>query len=162
MRGRRSNRKMARGMEVTILEQEKIILRGRTVIGGFAQGEALVSVIPLMGWGNLDQRNGIILERNHPLYGVSIKGKVLVFSEPRGSGGFNRFGRTRQFGSNPVAFLYRSQLPMTVLASMEMQVPSMTDFDRDPTSVIHTGDWVIVNADTGIVEIHKNNQNGRT
>ncbi|MEE8414038.1 MAG: hypothetical protein V3R96_05755 [Dehalococcoidales bacterium] len=48
----------------------KIILRGRKVIGGIAQGEALVSKMPLMGWGNVDSRNGYTVERNHPLYEV--------------------------------------------------------------------------------------------
>ena len=36
-----------------------------------------------------------------------------------------------------------------------MRVPSVTDFDRDPLDVIDTGDWVIVDADCGTVEIQK-------
>ena len=31
----------------------------------------------------------------------------------------------------------------------------MTDFDRDPLDCIETGDWVVVDADRGTVEIHK-------
>jgi len=34
-----------------------------------------------------------------------------------------------------------------------MRVPALTDFDRDPLSIIETGDWVEVDADRGIVEI---------
>jgi K+/H+ antiporter YhaU regulatory subunit KhtT len=34
-------------------------------------------------------------------------------------------------------------------------VPTVTDFDRDPTEVIETGDEVIVNGDKGIVEVIK-------
>ena len=34
-----------------------------------------------------------------------------------------------------------------------MRVPALTDFDRDPLSIIETGDWVKVDADRGIVEI---------
>ena len=32
---------------------KKIVLKGRKVIGGIAEGEALVSKMPLMGWGNV-------------------------------------------------------------------------------------------------------------
>jgi len=136
-------------------QTDKIILRGRKVIGGIAQGEALVSKMPLMGWGNVDARNGYTVERNHPLYEVPFKGKVLVFTEPRGSGGFVGYGISRNFGTNPAAFLYRKGNNLTVFAAMAMNVPTVTDFNQDPTEVIETGDYVIVNGDEGIVEVIK-------
>ena len=136
-------------------QTNKIILKGRKVIGGIAEGEALVSKMPLMGWGNVDSKNGYTVERNHPLYEVPYKGKVLVFTEPRGSGGFVGYGRSRLFGTNPAAFLYRKGNNLTVFAAMVMNVPTVTDFDQDPTEVIETGDYVIVNGDRGIVEVIK-------
>jgi predicted aconitase with swiveling domain len=42
------------------------------------------------------------------------------------------------------------------LGAVVMRVPSVTDLDRDPLDVIETGDWVIVDGDRGIVEVHKN------
>jgi len=135
--------------------QDKIILKGRKVTGGVAEGEALVSKMPLMGWGNVDSKNGYTVERNHPLYEVPYKGKVLVFTEPRGSGGFVGYGVSRQFGTQPAAFLYRKGNNLTIFAAMTMGVPSVTDFDKDPTEVIETGDWVKVNGDTGVVEVTK-------
>lgn len=134
---------------------EKIVLHGRKVIGGVAEGEALVSRMPLMGWGNVDAKNGYTTERNHPLYEVPFKGKILVFTEPRGSGGFVGYGRTRQFGTNPAAFLYREGNNLTVFAAMCAGIPTVTDFDRDPTEVIETGDWVKVDGDLGTVEVTK-------
>ncbi len=135
--------------------ENKIILKGRKVIGGIAEGEALVSKMPLMGWGNVDSKNGYTTERNHPLYEVPFKGKVLVFTEPRGSGGFVGYGRTRLFGTNPAAFVYRKGNNLTVFAAMAADVPTVTDFDQDPTEVIETGDYVIVNGDKAIVEVIK-------
>jgi hypothetical protein len=136
-------------------EMRKIVLKGRRVIGGVAEGEALVSKKPLMGFGNINVRGGFTVERNHPLYEVPFKGKVLVFTEPRGSGGFVAYGMTRQFGKNPVAFLYRRGNNLTVFAAMNMKVPTVTDFDRDPTEVIETGDFVRVDGDKGVVEVFK-------
>ena len=135
--------------------EEKIILHGRKVVGGVANGEALVSKMPLMGWGNVDAQHGYTVERNHPLYEVPYKGKVLVFPWPRGSGGFVGYGASRNFGTQPAAFIYREGNNLTVFAAMVMNVPTMTDFDRDPTEVIETGDHVVVDADRGVVEVIK-------
>lgn len=137
------------------IDTNKIILKGRKVIGGVAEGEALVSKMPLMGWGNVDPKNGYTTERNHLLYEVPFKGKVLVFTEPRGSGGFVMYGRSRQFGTQPAAFLYRKGNNLTIFAAMAANIPTITDFDQDPTEVIETGDHVIVNGDKGIVEVIK-------
>jgi predicted aconitase with swiveling domain len=136
-------------------QAKKIVLRGRKVIGGVAEGEALVSKMPLMGWGNVSAQHGYTVERNHPLYEVPFKGKVLVFTEPRGSGGFVGYGASRNFGTHPAAFLYRKGNNISVFAAMVMNVPTVTDFDEDPTEVIETGDHVIVNGDLGIVEVIK-------
>ena len=144
-------------MEVKVMEktENKIILKGRKVIGGIAEGEALVSKMPPMGWGNVDSKNGYTTERNHPLYEVPFKGKVLVFTEPRGSGGFVGYGRTRLFGTQPAAFVYRKGNNLTIFAAMAADIPTVTDFDQDPTEVIETGDYVVVNGDAGTVEVTK-------
>jgi len=136
-------------------ERKKIILKGRKVLGGVAEGEALVSKVPLMGWCNVNVKGGFTVERNHPLFEIPFKGKVLVMSEPRGSGGFAGYGRTRQFGTNPAAFIYRKGNNLTVFAAMNMKVPTVTDLDQDPTEVIETGDYVKVDGDHGIVEVTK-------
>lgn len=148
---------MERGMEIMNVSERtrKITLRGRKVMGGQAEGEALVSKIPLMGWGNVDVENGYSVERNHPLFEVPFAGKVLVFPEPRGSGGFVGYGRTRAFGRQPAAFLYRKGNNLTVFAAMNMKVPTVTDFDIDPIEVIESGDYVRVDGDKGIVEVFK-------
>jgi predicted aconitase with swiveling domain len=139
-------------MDIT---EKRIILHGRKVIGGVAEGEALVSKMPLMGWGNADAKHGYTVERNHPLYEVPFKGKVLVFTTPRGSGGFVAYGSTRNFGTNPAAFVYREGNNLTVFAAMAANIPTVTDLDQDPTKVIETGDHVIVNGDKGTVEVIK-------
>jgi hypothetical protein len=41
------------------------------------------------------------------------------------------------------------------LGAVVMRVPAITDLDGDPLALISTGDWVLVDADRGIVEIRK-------
>jgi hypothetical protein len=44
---------------------------------------------------------------------------------------------------------------------MNMKVPTVTDFDRDPTEIIETGDHVLVDGDRGTVEITKKKRGGQ-
>ena len=79
-----------------------------------------------------------------------------LFSPSRGAPvRFIGYGLSRNFGTNPIAFLYRKGDDLTVFAAMNMKVPTVTDFDQDPTEVIETGDHVLVDGDRGIVEVTK-------
>ena len=130
----------------------KIRIKGRGEFGGCVEAEALVSPMPLQGFANVSPMRGCTTERNHPLFGVPYKDKVLVFPSPRGSGGFMAYGR----GPNrPAAFVHTVSSPLNVLCALTAHVPSMTDFERDPMELIETGDMVLVNADEGYIEITK-------
>jgi predicted aconitase with swiveling domain len=137
------------------MTEKKIIIKGRKVVGGLVEGEALVSKIPTMGWRNIDYQRGVITERGHPLEGIPLKSKVFVFPTPRGSGGWSWYGRTSQYGTNPVAIVYWKGNALTVNGAMLMGVPTVGDCDQNPAEIIDTGDWVKVDADKGIVEIRK-------
>ncbi len=133
----------------------RIVLKGKKVIGGVAEGEALVSPRPLMGWGMVNEKMGYTTEKGHPLYEVPIKGKVLIFPSMRGSGGFVMYGRTRIYDAHPAAFIYNKGNSITIFAAMNAKVPTVTELDQDPLEVIETGDWVRVDGDQGIVEVTK-------
>ena len=134
---------------------EKLIIKGVKVIGGVAEGEALVSKVPTMGWMNMDPKKGIITERNHPLQGIPLKGKVFVFPVPRGSGGWKFFGMTSKYGTNPVAMVYWKGNALTIAGALLLDRPTVGDCEQDPSKVIDTGDWVKVDGDNGIVEVTK-------
>jgi predicted aconitase with swiveling domain len=131
-----------------------LVLRGRKVVGGVAEGEALVTRDRVSGWGGIDPRTGTIIETRHELKGVSFAGKVLVFPGAKGSSGWsNQFHLTRLMGVAPAAMLFNEMTTKIALGAVVTHAPSMTDFDIDPLEVIRTGDWVKVDADAGIVEI---------
>ncbi|WP_193708325.1 aconitase X swivel domain-containing protein [Alkalibaculum sporogenes] len=136
--------------------KDSIIIKGRTVYPGKVEGEALVSKMPLMGWGNVNVKQGFTVERDHPLYEVPLKDKILVFPYVRGSGGFVMYGHTKRYGVNPLAMLCTEPISYGIFAAMTMKQPMMTDFDIDPVKIIETGDYIIVNADEGFIEIVKN------
>jgi len=135
---------------------KKIVLRGRKVVGGCAEGEALVTTDRISGWGGIDPRTGTVIETRHQLKGVSFAGKVLVFPGAKGSSGWSsQFHIARLAGMAPVAMVFNEMTTKIALGAVVAHAPSVTDFDRDPLQVIATGDWVKVDGDNGIVEVTK-------
>lgn len=129
----------------------QIRINGRKEFGGIVEAEALVSPMPIEGFTNCDPKNGWTTERNHPLFKVPYEGKVLVYTMPRGSGGFMSYGR----GKLPAAYVHYKGNPLTVSCAMCAHIPSVTDCEIDPTTVIETGDMVYVNGDEGYIIVTK-------
>lgn len=135
---------------------KKIVLRGRKVVGGCAEGEALVTRDRISGWGGIDPRTGTVIETRHELKGVSFAGKVLVFPGAKGSSGWSsQFHVARLAGKAPIAMVFNEMTTKIALGAVVAHAPSVTDFDQDPLQVIETGDWVKVDGDNGIVEVTK-------
>jgi len=131
---------------------KKIRIYGKKEFGGCVEAEALVSPKPLEGFANCNPERGYTTERNHPLFKVPYKGNVLVYPSPRGSGGFMSYGVGPM---KPAAFVHTETCPLSVACAMVAHIPSMTDFETDPMTVIETGDMVLVNADEGYIEVTK-------
>jgi predicted aconitase with swiveling domain len=133
-----------------------IILRGRTVYGGRAEGEALVTRQTIPGWGGVNPVQGVITETQHELRGVSFKDRILVCRGAKGSSGWSAMYHTaRLAGSAPKALVFNEMTTKIALGAIVMRIPSVTDLDRDPLDIIETGDWVIVDGDRATVEVVK-------
>lgn len=138
------------------MSTETITLRGRKVVGGVAEGEALVTRDTISGWGGVNPMSGTVIETRHELRGVSFKDKILVFPGAKGSSGWSAvFHFSRLAGMAPKAMLFNEMTTKIALGAVVMRCPSVTDFDRDPLEVIETGDWVRVDADNGVVEVRR-------
>jgi len=132
----------------------KIVLRGRKVVGGRAEGEALVTKETIPGWGGVNPVQGVITEMRHELRGVSFKDKILVCRGAKGSSGWSAMYHTaRLAGTAPKAIVFNEMTTKIALGAVVMRVPTVTDLDRDPLEIIQTGDWVVVDGDRGRVEI---------
>jgi len=129
-----------------------IVLRGRGIVPGRAEGEALVSHETISGWGGIDPATGTIIERRHELFGSCFTGKVLIFPGAKGSSGWSGFFQaTRLLGTAPLAMVFTTISTKSALGAVVTRVPTVTDLDCDPVTLIHTGDWVIVDAGSGCV-----------
>ena len=83
-----------------------------------------------------------------------MAGKILIFPAAKGSSGWSGvFHLARLEDSGPKAMVFNVMNTKIALAVVVSHVPCVTALDRDPTSVIATGDLVRVDGDRGIVEI---------
>lgn len=129
-------------------------LHGRGLYSGVVEGEALVSVAPIAGWGGVDPLTGKIIESRSPLRGQSLAGKVLVFPGAKGSSGLSgMFHIARIAAMVPAAFVFNKMNSKIALGVVISRVPAVTDLDRDPLLTIRTGDLVRVDGSAGTVEI---------
>jgi predicted aconitase with swiveling domain len=139
---------------VTETVRAPVTLRSRGLGGGVAEGEALVTTEAITGWGGVNPRTGTIIESRHELEGQSMAGKILIFPTAKGSSGWSGvFHLARLEGSGPKAMVFNVMNTKIALAVVVSHVPCVTALDRDPTSVIRTGDLVRVDGGRGTVEI---------
>jgi uncharacterized protein len=133
-----------------------IVLHGRKVVGGVAEGAALVTKETISGWGGIDPATGTIIERRHELRGQSFKDKILVFPGAKGSSGWSAFFHmARLSGAAPKGMIFKRMTTKVALGAVVTHSPAVTDLDQDPLTVIETGDWVEIDADLGIVKVTK-------
>lgn len=143
-------------MATVVTRAPDVVLRGRNVVGGVTEGEALVTRQTISGWGGVNPQKGEIIETRHELRGQSFAGKILVFPGAKGSSGWSAmFHTTRLTGQAPLGMLYNITTTKAALGAVVMRVPTMTDFDRDPLDLIATGDWVRIDADNQTVSVWK-------
>jgi len=132
----------------------KLVLHGRKMYGGVAEGRALVSRQGIALCAGTDPFTGNITERGHELQGQNIAGRILVMPYGKGSSAFTKFAYGLWLAGNaPAAWIIRDANPQTALGSVVMGIPAVTNLDQDPISAIETGDWLRVDGDKGIVEV---------
>jgi len=61
------------------------VIAGRPIVAGEAAGAALVTTEALSFWGGYDFHSGTIIDKHHPLAGVSAAGCVLAVPFSKGS-----------------------------------------------------------------------------
>ena len=138
---------------------EKIILHGRGVIPGIAEGIALVCPKSITGWGGIDPKTGIIKDYDNVNKGETIKDRILVMPGSKGSNGWScYFGAARAAGCAPKGWMFTGVDTSAGVASAVMQIPTVIDFPKgeDPCEHIQNGDFVRMDGSTGIVEVIRN------
>ncbi|MEM2546440.1 MAG: DUF126 domain-containing protein [Candidatus Bathyarchaeia archaeon] len=135
---------------------EKIMLKAKPVSKGKAEGEAIVTKMPISITGGLNPYNGKIVEKGHELEGQSVAGKILVFPHGKGSTtGPWQFYVAYKRGNAPKAIINVKAEAVVAVSAIITNTPMVHMLEKNPLEVIETGDHVVVDANKGIVEIIK-------
>jgi len=132
-----------------------LTLKGRCVVPGHAEGEALVTQQPLSFFGGVDAKSGLIIDRTHELKGESVAGRVLVFPYGKGStvGSYVLYGLAK-CGKAPCAVI-NNETEMIIASGCALaRIPLIDRLSRDPSKTILTGDHVKITP-TGVVQIRR-------
>jgi predicted aconitase with swiveling domain len=121
-------------------------LKGRIIYKGKAEGEALVTNMPISFYGGVDPNTGIVLEKGHELQGVSIKGKILVFPQGKGStvGSYTLY-RMKKNGTAPLGMVNKETETIVAVGAIISEIPFV---DKVDVSKIKTGSKVTIESDT--------------
>ena len=131
-------------------------IKGKTVSGGIAEGEALVTKMPISFTGGVDPNTGIVREPHHELEGQSIAGKILVFPAGKGSTtGSWQYYATYKRGNAPKGIINVKSEGVVAVSAIITGTPMVHELEEHPLECIRTGDFVRINADEGYVEVEQ-------
>ena len=128
-----------------------LLLKGRAIWRGYAEGEALTTSQPISFYGGVDPETGKIIEKGHELEGESIAGRILVFPYGKGSTvGSYVLLRLKKRGLAPKAIINLRCEPIIAVGAIIAEIPCI---DQVEISRIATGDRVKIRGE--LVEVLK-------
>ena len=117
-------------------------------------GEALVTDVPITFLGFVNRETGTIEEEGHPLDGVSMANKILIF--PKGSGStvapYVLLGLFYN-GNGPKAIINTDLDQQTIPACSLLAVPYAHSFEKNPCIEINSKDKINLTLKNGKVEL---------
>jgi uncharacterized protein len=129
-------------------------MRGQPVSPGKAEGEAVVIDARFAWIGDIDALTGRYCAKG--TQGELLAGKIMVFRGGRGSAYGPGVAYTiKKRNKAPKAMLCIEADPLTAVSAITAGIPMVHRFDINPLQNIKTGDWVEVDADSGVVNVVK-------
>ena len=132
----------------------EIILRGHKVAKGKAEGEALVFQEPFCFVDGVNPETGLVAEKGNEHEGASLAGKIMVFPLEKGStgGSFFLYEMVR-CKTQPKGIINLRADPVIAVGAIISDIPMVDRLDGNPIELIKTGDYVELDADSGIVKV---------
>ena len=124
-------------------------MKGRIIMKGKVQAEALVTSQPISFYGGVDPKTSQILEKGHELQGKSVKGKILVFPTGKGStvGSYTLY-RMKKNDTAPAGIINRECETVIAVGAIISDIPCVDLID---ISTIKTGDLIRIENENVIV-----------
>ena len=124
-------------------------------IGGRVEGEALVADDNFSARYDLDRIRGVFSRKTHKLFGQSYRDKILVLNTAKGGvASAWMLHEMKSRGVCPKAILFNSANTILAQGAALADLPMCDRFeDGDVTSLIKTGQQLIVDPKAGIITV---------
>jgi predicted aconitase with swiveling domain len=133
-----------------------IVLRGRRLVSGIVEGEALVSHEPMGFLARVDRVTGIFSQNKHELDGARVTDKILICPTITGSTGDSFWIYEMAMSKTaPKGIINLKGDAVVVMGAIIGHIPMLDQVEPDPTQVIHTGDYIELDADQGMITVVK-------
>ncbi len=137
----------------------ELVIEGRPLVAGEAEGVALASDEPLSFWGGYDPETGEIIDRRHPLSGQTARGRILAIPSTRGSSTTSavlleairaQTAPAAVLTSGTDAFLALTSIVADEMYHEPLPIIALSDADF---ATVRTGQWVRVTRDGRVIII---------
>ncbi len=131
-----------------------MLLKGRSISKGIAEGEVLLTRAQISFFGGVDPNTGVVIEKGHGLEGQSIAGKVLVFPSGKGStvGSYTLY-RLKKNGVAPAAIINVECEPIVAVGAIISDIPAIDKLNKDVFAILKNGMRVKVDGTRGTLEV---------
>ena len=131
-----------------------MMLKGRIISRGKATGLVLISKDPISFYGGVNPDTGVVVEKGHSLEGKSVKGRILVFPNGKGStvGSYTLY-RLKKNGAAPLAIINTECEAIVAVGAIISEIPAIDKLEKDPFSILKDGDEATVDAVKGVVVV---------
>ena len=132
--------------------KRKMRISCRGIVKEHGEGEALISSEPISFY-LVNPENGVVVEKGHCLEGKTIKDKVLIFPNGKGSsvveiGGMHHLSKS---GNLPQALIVKNIDPVLVTAAVLLRVPLVDRVSKRDYERLRSGDRLTVWADENVI-----------
>ncbi|HEX2547942.1 MAG TPA: DUF126 domain-containing protein [Ramlibacter sp.] len=139
------------------MSNEPRVFHGRQVIAGRAEGPALVTNERISFFGGVDPATGKVTERGHPLEGVSLAGRILVYPGGKGSTGatytlYDMVARR----TAPLAIISPEADNVTVVGAVLGKITSVDRIQPEFFQAVQSGQWIEIDGQHGTVRVFPN------
>jgi predicted aconitase with swiveling domain len=125
---------------------------------GVIHGKVLITQQKMSFLGDIDQQTGIVVGSDLDIKGETLKNKIFVFPESRGStvGSNVIYGLAKQGYAPRLLVTHRAEL-ITISGAIYGQIPMVSQLSLDAFKLLHVGDTVKAYIRDGIGYIERTN-----
>lgn len=130
---------------------KEFVLKGRCIVEGNIEGEAIKTNDCISFMGTVNPKTGQVIERKHEIEGEYLRGKILVFPQSKGStGGSYMLYDVVKNGVGPLGIVNVEAESVVTIGAIVADLPMV---DKIDISQIESGDYLKLDATNGVVTV---------